>query len=328
MTRIFVYAATKNRTRFGPSVALFLAALLTGCGLSDSFADLSIFPTPEPPPNQESKPSTLSIFGLRGKSLSSISFSGQVAGIGRTASSAQTTGPEYKQTNIIVKPGGTSDGFAVFWTVSQFCCVDFRTADQVDVLGGTFDVFETGAAAPNQSQGRLTIVNTDYGGTGLNYATYGIWELTRFDATGGVSEVWAGASTLGFETTSSSMPQSGSATYTGRMDGRYSTGLSPNQTVTGFASLEVDYSEASLSSSFSNVTVDGQPFRDINGTGVITGNSFTGALSTDLAVPGQIGPDMDGTLARNFYGPAANEVGGVFELSGGDAFMVGGFVGN
>jgi hypothetical protein len=120
------------------------------------------------------------------------------------------------------------------------------------------------------------------------------------------------------------------------MDGRFSDALAPNRAVTGTTRLDANFTAGTVTGLLSNVTVAGSPFRNISVNSSISNNTnfggvpvgaFAGTLATAPATPGQAGPDMSGTVQGNFFGPAAQELGGIFELSGGGAVMVGGLVG-
>jgi hypothetical protein len=215
----------------------------------------------------------------------------------------------------------------------------FNTSERVDAAGGTFDTFVQGSVASG-TLSTFTLLNTDFGGSGLDYTTYGIWEYNTYDTnTAALLTTRATAVAFGFPTAAKDMPSTGVATYNGRMDGSFSDTLAPNQAANGAVSLIADFQTTDISVNFTGVTVGGQAFRDLSGTGSITNNTFvdtnnkliggfTGVLATDPIQPGQIGPDMNGSLQGNFYGPSANEIGGVFEMDGGGAVMNGAFVGS
>jgi hypothetical protein len=229
---------------------------------------------------------------------------------------AVTSGPGF--TSVFVRPGGDSDGISIF-----------SKRDRTDALGGTFDVFETllFLSGGGTSFEKLTLLNMDFGGSGLNYTTYGLWEVRETDFLGDTDERSVFARSFGFLTPDSAMPTTGLATYTGRMDGRYSASLATNQILNGSFQLTADFAAATVTGAFTNVTLEGVNFRDINVSSSISSNNFLGTVTTAPAVAGQIGPDMSGSIRGGFYGPSAEEVGGVFEMSGGGAVMTAGFAG-
>ena len=75
-------------------------------------------------------------------------------------------------------------------------------------------------------------------------------------------------------------------------------------------------------------------FVNITGTATISGNGFAGTATTvatpgaAIALTGAGGAQLTGELAGNFFGPTAEEAGGVIRLGDpGGAQIVGGFAG-
>jgi len=130
----------------------------------------------------------------------------------------------------------------------------------------------------------------------------------------------------------SAIPASGLATYSG-----ISTGVYVNQTGGVFVHAAdvtsmVDFGARSIGFSTTNTTISSltlgsptaAPELDITGTLRITPGSslFSGNVTT----PGT--PGMAGTATGSFYGPTAQEIGGIFSLKGpGPQTMLGGFGG-
>jgi hypothetical protein len=131
------------------------------------------------------------------------------------------------------------------------------------------------------------------------------------------------------------IPASGTAQYSG-----ISTGVYVNQTGGVFVhaadmTAMVDFGARSIDFATTNTTTSSltlasptaAPELDITGTLKITSGSsqFGGKVTT----PGGNGtPAMTGTATGSFYGPAAQEIGGVFSLKGtGAQTMLGGFGG-
>jgi len=155
---------------------------------------------------------------------------------------------------------------------------------------------------------------------GWNYQTFGIWETGRGTGSGTAGAISAGAVTLG-----SSIPTKDSATYNGHFGGVLSDFdgddfLTRGSVVVGvnFADKELTFNTTStqtLSPVASNPTWSTATAYNItpaaNGTKLTYSdatNSFTGALKD--------GNNFTGTATGRFYGPNAEELGGVFNLSG------------
>lgn len=164
-----------------------------------------------------------------------------------------------------------------------------------------------------------------------NYQTFGYWLVVASSTT-----TIAGAMSFGNPTPVAALPVSGTATYNG-----LSSGLYVDQTGAVFVHAAemlstVDFGPArSVAFSTSNTTISPintaapTAFPELNLTGNLAitpgSNQFTGAVT---APGGGSTPAMAGTATGNFYGPTAQEIGGVFSLTGtGPQTMLGGFGG-
>lgn len=146
-----------------------------------------------------------------------------------------------------------------------------------------------------------------------DYQTFGIWETGRDSPT---SRKF-GAMSVGAPTIGTAIPGSGTATFTG-----YATGSYVNATGTGttvFADLTVvaNFGTQSLAFNTDNTQtssnwVDFASNPDLNLNGTLTyaagTNRFTGSVNS---VGG-----LTGNSTGQFYGPNAEELGGVFLLQG------------
>ena len=161
-----------------------------------------------------------------------------------------------------------------------------------------------------------------------NYQSFGYW-LTFPSSTTAL----AGATSFGNVTPVAGIPTSGTATYHGLSSGAY---VDPSGAVFVHAAQmqsTVDFGAArSVAFSTTNTTLSPintaspTPFPALDLTGNLTitpgSNQFTGAVTA----PGT--PALSGTATGRFYGPTAQEIGGVFSLKGtGPQTMLGGFGG-
>ena len=159
--------------------------------------------------------------------------------------------------------------------------------------------------------------------TGWEYQSFGIW-TTGVDTGSGTH----GAASAGSPTPAGSIPTSGSATYGGYAggrhvdsDGSYYYTLAAMQTSANFSTRQLSFSTpyteqtADLVSSAMNSS--------LNMTGTLSyasgSNQFSGSVST---VNG-----MTGTAKGRFYGPAAQEIGGTFSVTGAGVQAYGGAFG-
>lgn len=153
---------------------------------------------------------------------------------------------------------------------------------------------------------------------GWNYQTFGYW-LADTGATTGV----VGVISIGNPTPVNSIPTSGTATYTGLAAGIYvddvgvvydyaaTTSATANFGVARNVTLSTDNSKiAPLLGGGSIVDTPGLNFSGTNLPITPAANEFKGPVATGAPL------NLTGTATGRFYGPAAEEIGGVFSLTG------------
>jgi hypothetical protein len=160
---------------------------------------------------------------------------------------------------------------------------------------------------------------------GWNYQSYGVWFKDTGPTTFEVGAMSAGAVTPG-----SSVPLSGPGNFTGLSSGLYVDPSGVPFFTSAQVSAVVNWGGRSIAFSTSNSTVanlstNGTPSsnNDLNMTGTLTYGSgssqFTGAVNAT-------GAGLSGNATGRFYGPAAEEMGGVYGLTGsGPSRMTGAF---
>ena len=134
---------------------------------------------------------------------------------------------------------------------------------------------------------------------------------------------------FGVATPNAGLPRTGTGSYGGVAYGHGRVGGSPQFAVTGTSTLNADFSAATFTAAL-NLTnsSNGQAFAPFNFQGSIATNGFfgNGVVSPPA---GQVG--NAGTFNGNFFGPAANEFGAVFDAirsePGGQLFITGVTVG-
>lgn len=153
-----------------------------------------------------------------------------------------------------------------------------------------------------------------------NYQTFGVW-ATGIDSGSGT----AGSFSVGTLTAGANIPTSGSGNYVGSAGGRY-VDPAGNYYYT-FASMTAaaDFGARSIAFSTTGTTQTGanggatftvNPALNLSGTLSYTAgtNQFTGNVSSVGGGTGNAA--MTGTATGNFYGPAAEEIGGGFSVRG------------
>ena len=153
---------------------------------------------------------------------------------------------------------------------------------------------------------------------GHSYQAFGVWDSQDSGSNGASGNV--GAISGGYGTPASSVPTSGSASFTGAAIGTY-VDNSGNSYITGaISTMTTDFSSRTGTFSLSD-------------TKTIARNGGTQGTATKLNVASQAiswssnsntfssgsitnSSGMTGSVSGKFYGPSAEEVGGVFKFSG------------
>jgi hypothetical protein len=161
-----------------------------------------------------------------------------------------------------------------------------------------------------------------------NYQSFGIWS-NDLSATSWV----AGAVSAGSPTSGSSLPTTGTARFTGLAGGfffdsvgtPFATFASMSADV-NFGSQNIVFSTANTTALNANTGSERPGSADLNLRGVLSYaqgvNAFSGTVTTAPSA------GLSGQASGRFYGPAAEEIGGVYSLSGaGLSRMAGGFGG-
>lgn len=151
---------------------------------------------------------------------------------------------------------------------------------------------------------------------GLNYQTFGVW--ARSGAGGGPFTV--GTMSIGSPTPGGALPTIGTATYNGAAIGFYVPANGELHAVAAEMSAIANFSARSIAFSTSGTeilsSISGAQTLDpgLNLSGTLTyaagTNRFDGAITTANA-------QLSGNASGRFYGPAAQEIGGVYQLQGG-----------
>jgi hypothetical protein len=173
----------------------------------------------------------------------------------------------------------------------------------------------------------------------VSYAALGFWEV---DASG-PNTIFSGAFITGYETPVSGMPTTGAATYSGthNVSAQVTTlagGFSRAQ-VLGDANYAVDFGTGSLNGTFTNmiiqaigtnasVTPAATPWNDISVAGSIVAgtNRFGGSVTAQSLGGGGAYTVTGGTQGKidgAFYGPAADNLAGVWSLMDSSRVVIG-----
>jgi hypothetical protein len=155
----------------------------------------------------------------------------------------------------------------------------------------------------------------------FDYQSYGVW------ARGSGDDVLTRATSTGTATPGNSIPTTGTATYTGTAKGFYwVNGNAQRWLTTANMTAGVDFERREVAFSTSNMAIIGGPPPGPNfdlfgtlrygpGNNDIRGTVTTGDTS------------MSGNAQARFYGPQAQEIGGVYRVERGSSGMTGAFGG-
>jgi hypothetical protein len=193
-----------------------------------------------------------------------------------------------------------------------------RTLSDLGAAGQSWADVAFSAGAPGSAQtpftsrpaGEIELAANPYT-LGWNYQSFGVWD----SAVLGFSRQFGGTS-FGSATPASAVPVSGSATFTGKLGGLYVSPAGQGALATADIRVDANFSSRSLSfaSSGTSITRDlatAATAPNLNVGGTLTyspsSNSFTGTLRN-------AGGTMSGSSTGRYYGPAAQELGGVFTL--------------
>ena len=190
--------------------------------------------------------------------------------------------------------------------------------------GDTLQLINEGLGMVDNSGNLIgAFANPEHPDLGWNYQTYGLW----MDF--GTTTLNLGTLSTGLPTDGANIPTTNSATFSGFSEGVHTVvGETPYLTQAD-VSAEVNFGSRTVALSTSNTQTMGldgsspQNANFLNFTGTLTyapgNNYFSGSVSTTT-------PGFTGNAGGQFYGPAAEELGGTFELSdGGSEGYVGAF---
>ncbi len=231
---------------------------------------------------------------------------------------ARTIGAQEPGAVLTLKFTETIPVLSNFWTSEA----RFQTASGTDIsFNRVNDTFFTptgsgfskyvGFVSADQTK-RIVIAETD----NFDYQTYGFW-ITGIGTASGTY----GATSVGSPSPAAAVPAAGLATYLGHAGGRYVDGTGSVFFATAAMTTSVDFfkREVYFNTSTTELTqnlaaLGGSTFNNtlnMNGTLIIIAgtNQFSGPVSAP-------GSGMTGTATGRFYGPAIQEIGGTFSVTG------------
>jgi hypothetical protein len=163
------------------------------------------------------------------------------------------------------------------------------------------------------------------GHANLDWTRVGYW---------GVDDEWSGFGTnraafvFGYETPTAAVPSNGSATYSGQAEGSVFNPVNQGANevhLSGNATFTADFGARTLAGSLTGMTANGAPWNDVAFNSAILGNGFSGrtSVTNSPAGPASLAGNATGTLEGRFFGPSAQEAGGVWTLFDGTSAAIG-----
>ena len=223
-----------------------------------------------------------------------------------------TTGPNFNNTQV-----GRGEGSVTLTVDSSGNVTALTMGGQESSVtfnaGNSTLTANDGFVAAVSTDGKSAAIGADYKSLGFNYQTFGVW-LTGSGAGSGLG----GAISAGAATPGGSIPVTGSANYNGTAGGLYVDPAGGTYLAKSSSALSTNFANNSVSFSTSGSTAastaTGAALANpsiLNIQGALTyaagSNDFSGPVSSSTLV---------GSARGQFYGPAANEIGGTFALKG------------
>lgn len=217
---------------------------------------------------------------------------------------------------------GPNRNFTALSAVTPFASISFSSTS----AGNTFNC-TTGVCGLTSTNASAIVIEPTTSPLGWNYQTFGVWErstsTTSFDS---------GAFSFGSLTPGSAIPTTGLATFNGLANGFFVDNTNTAFFTTANMTANVDWATRSIGFSTSNTHQVGLTAPSsagvlnsaLNFNGTLTYAAGINAFSGPVNTGGNV---MTGNVSGKFYGPNAEEMGGVYSLGGNGANMMGGFGG-
>ena len=146
---------------------------------------------------------------------------------------------------------------------------------------------------------------------GWNYQSFGVWNTQTMSAGGSIT-----SSSFGAATPASAVPSTGTASFVGKLGGIYVSPVGEASMASADVRVNADFGNRSLSfaSQGTRLTQDlkaSTAAPQLNLGGTLTYSPATSTFSGTLT---NAGGTMSGSSTGRYYGPAAQELGGVFTV--------------
>jgi hypothetical protein len=231
--------------------------------------------------------------------------SGRVTQTDRAAAKETTNGAIYDRNGKLASTpafSGRSDGFA---NLAQGALPGF------DVTYSKTPSTQGNVSSPFMPQAAAMELAANPYALGWNYQSFGVWDQHNAS-----SASYVISRSYGAATPASSVPSAGNATFSGKLGGLYVSATGQGSIASADLSVNANFSARSLNFASAGTTTT-QDFKTstaaphLNLSGTLTyspgSNAFSGTLTNAAGT-------MSGPSKGQFYGPAAQEIGGVFAV--------------
>jgi len=254
------------------------------------------------------------------KSWSQVPSSGAVI-VGGTAQKQGET-ETHESNTIIAYENGSIVKIEINVDGTKIATWDTRTGDTIDASGAVIDIYS--GKDPSKKENLALMGNPTDPANKWEYQTYGAWMVGQTATT----TPTFGSVSMGAQTAGSAIPLTGTATFEGSAGGIYVDASTKKYTASSDMKMVADFTNRSLSfeTTGSKTRLDsiGNPIaaNDLNMQGTLKYlpgvNKFVGTVDAT---------GLSGSSTGYFYGPNAEEVGGVFDLKGTGGTYVGAYGG-
>ena len=302
------------------SVILGLVLALAGCGGSSGGTDTAGTTPPPAGPTEVARqvPVNTTVDVLtQVETFNTVASTAVLTLSNGLVTSASTTQAGFKD-DVTIAYNPATQGYTVTTGRGIGKSTAFTSADFDETVNGVTSYSKVSQGEDAQ----LLITRTGL----LKYSALGAW--TSVPATNGTGTISASLFVFGQETSFATLPKTGTATYNLGVSGIARDGANAYG-LGGGGSANVNFAANSLTTIFNLGVFNGgaNPIATyaINGTATISSTfaRFSGTTQGTL-----FGVNVSGPFHGAFFGPAAEEIGGSFKVTGGQVEAIGAFVGS
>jgi hypothetical protein len=186
---------------------------------------------------------------------------------------------------------------------------DTRNGDTIDASGPIINISSGNPADKNNI---ALMGNPTASANNWEYQTFGAWMTDRSKP-----DSRFGSLSMGAQTAGSAIPKTASATFTGSAGGIYIDSSAKDYTVSSAMTMVADFANRTMDFRTSGTKITNIDTMSTMAAANLdmTGN-LTYAAGKNKFIGNVLATGLSGTTTGHFYGPTAEEVGGVFNLTG------------